>query len=70
MKKQYISPEVLCHQIHLDNLLGSSITSVDKGDLEHDMEVGEDAEDGASSDSRRRRDIWEDEELEEEEFEY
>jgi len=69
MKKQYISPEALCHQIRLDSLLKSSVKVV-KGDLEHDIEVGKDAEDGASSDSRRRRDIWEDEELEEEEYEY
>lgn len=65
MKKQYISPEVLCQQIHLESLLnGASITGVDKGDLTNDIVIGGNAGDGVSSDSRRR-DIWDDDEEEE-----
>ena len=64
MKKQYISPEVLCQQIHLESLLnGASITTVDKGDLDHEIDMGGNASDGQVSDSRRR-DMWEDEEEE------
>ena len=65
MKKQYISPEVLCQQIHLDRLLGSnSITGVDNGDLTHDIETGGSAGAGQDSDSRRRS-VWDDEEEDE-----
>ena len=65
MKKQYISPEVLCHQIHLGNLLNDASVTIDSGDLTHPIENGGDAGDGEGSDSRRRRDIWADEEEDE-----
>ena len=66
MKKQYISPEVICQQIYLDSLLdNTSITNVTGTD--NPIDVGGNAEEGGS-DSRRHRDIWADEEEEEEEF--
>ena len=65
MKKQYISPEVLCQQIHLDRLLSpTSVTGIDKGDLTHEIETGGNAGDGVSSDSRRSS-VWDDEEEDE-----
>lgn len=61
MKKQYISPEALQEQMVLDSLLNAaSITGVDGEGLEHGIEMGGGAEEGGS-DSRRRRDIWSDE---------
>lgn len=64
MKKQYISPEVLCQKIRLNSLLnGASVTGIDKGDLTHEIETGGNAGDGVSSDSRHS--IWDDEDEEE-----
>lgn len=65
MKKQYISPEVLCQKIRLNSLLnGASVTGIDKGDLTHEIETGGEASDGQVSDSRRYS-IWDDEDKEE-----
>ena len=62
MKKQYISPEALQEQMVLDSLLNAaSITGVTGEGLEHGIEMGGEAGEGTGSDSRRRRDIWSDE---------
>ena len=70
MKKQYISPETLSMRLRLDGLLNSaSITGVDNGNLTNPIEVGGEAGDGATSDSRRRS-IWDDEDDLQDEFGY
>ena len=67
MKKHYISPEVICQQIHLDSLLDN--TSVTVTGTEHPIDVGGEAQE-EGSDSRLHYDIWADEEEEEEEYEF
>ena len=67
MKKQYISPEAVFEQMALESLLSTaSITGVDKGDLEHEIETGGNAGEGISSDSRRIS-VWDDD-LDDDEF--
>ena len=61
MKKQYISPEILCDEMFPDSLLTeASITSISNGGLTHDIETGGTAGDGDTSDSRFS--LWDDEE--------
>lgn len=63
MKKQYISPEALQEQMVLDSMILGSITGIDKGDLTNDIGIGGSAEEGTGSDSRRHRNVWTDEGL-------
>lgn len=62
MKKQYISPEVLCQKIRLDSLLnGASVTGTTG--TTNPINIGGDAETGGSD--SRRYSVWEDEDEEE-----
>jgi hypothetical protein len=64
MKKQYISPEAVCNQMVLEGLLNvATITGVDNTDVDHEIEMGGEAVEGLTSDSRRRRNFWDDEEF-------
>lgn len=61
MKKKYIFPTILSVDFACENdLLEASITGINRGDLNHDIEIGGDAAEGLSSDSRRGI-FWEDE---------
>ncbi len=61
MKKQYISPETLSLTLRLDRIMQTGSVTV-QYDTDNPIVVGEDAEGGTGSDSRRQRDIWADEE--------
>ena len=64
MKKQYISPETLSLTLRLDRIMQTGSVTV-QTDTDNPINVGEDAEGGTGSDSRRHRDIWADEEEDE-----
>lgn len=63
MKKLYISPETLSQRLNLENImLTPSITGSD-GTTDNVIPIGDETD--KDGDSRRHRDIWEDEEEEE-----
>ena len=64
MKKQYISPETLSLKLCLGNMMQTGSPINVESNTENPIGVGGDATEGGS-DSRRHRDIWEDEEEEE-----
>jgi hypothetical protein len=62
MKKQYISPETLSLRLNLEGIMqAGTITNIDSTTT-NPIDTGGDAGDGEGSDSRRHRDMWEDEE--------
>lgn len=63
MKKQYISPETLSLRLNLEGIMqAGTITNISYPNSDHPIDTGGDAGDGEGSDSRRHRDMWEDEE--------
>lgn len=62
MKKQYRSPETLSMPMRLSHVMQAvSNINIDNGDLDHDIPIGGGAQDGDTSDSRRRN-VWESDE--------
>lgn len=68
MKKKYISPEVLCQQLHLDNLLNNGSVTVNNNDLDNQIETGGEAGNGQGSDARRNYNTWDDYDEEDEDY--
>ena len=68
MKKEYISPEILSQRLCLEGLMQTASPTIkvnnNDNDLTNSIDVGGSAADGTGSDSRRGRDLWEDEEEE------
>ena len=62
MKKQYISPLTRIVWAETTNLCTHSITGF--SGTEHEVETNGDADAGSGSDSRRHRNLWDDEEEE------
>lgn len=65
MKKNYISPEAICLRLNIETLMDTpSISKVENTDLTNPIEVGGEAGNGETSDSRRTYNVWDDEEEE------